>query len=318
MSYASHGHHENSFVSIHFKGVVMGMRIGGGQQAWSSQSSSVSNWQQRQQNFKALGSALQSGDLTGAQQAFATITANNPAAANNPSSPLAQIGQALQSGNLAGAQQAAQSWRGMHGAQSAVAQTKASDAASAFLKTLTPLASTSTAANDPTATNATTSTTAATPSSDQISQALMAFERNLFDSLQAQNTSASTSATTAATPAVATDPNAAATVASASATASAATPAQGTRHHHHDGGGDAQLVAELNALISQTASSTATSSTATSTAVATSTTVDPATAAPASALDQSFKNLLSSLGVTGNNASLNSFLQAMSADVQAA
>ncbi len=294
----------------------MGMRIGGGQQAWSSQSSSVSNWQQRQQNFKALGSALQSGDLTGAQQAFATITANNPAAANNPSSPLAQIGQALQSGNLAGAQQAAQSWHGMHGTQSAAAQTKASDAASAFLKTLTPLASTSTAANDPTATNATTSTTAATPSADQISQALMAFERNLFDSLQAQNTTASTSATTAATPAVATDPNAAATVASAPTTASAATPAQGTRHHHHEGGGDAQLVAELNALISQTASSTAASSTATSTA--TGTTADPVTAAPASPLDQSFKNLLSSLGVTGNNASLNSFLQAMSADVQAA
>jgi hypothetical protein len=298
----------------------MGMRIGGGQQAWSSQSSSVSNWQQRQQNFKALGSALQSGDLTGAQQAFATITANNPAAANNPSSPLAQIGQALQSGNLAGAQQAAQSWRGMHGTQSAAAQTKASDAASAFLKTLTPLASTSTAANDPTATNATTSTTAATPSADQISQALMAFERNLFDSLQAQNTTTLTPATTAATPAVATDPNAAATIASAPTTASAAPPAQGTRHHHHDGGGDAQLVAELNALISQTTSSTATSSTAMSTAAATATgtTVDPATAAPASTLDQSFKNLLSTLGVTGNNASLNSFLQAMSADVQAA
>jgi hypothetical protein len=35
-------------------------------------------------------------------------------------------------------------------------------------------------------------------------------------------------------------------------------------------------------------------------------------------LDQSFKNLLQTLGVTGNNASLNSFLQAMSANVQAA
>ena len=128
MPYASHGHHEKGFVSINFKGVVMGMRIGGGQQAWSSQSSSVSNWQQRQQNFKALGSALQSGDLAGAQQAFATITANNPAAANNPSSPLAQIGQALQSGNLAGAQQAAQTWRGQHGG--GAAQANASDAAS--------------------------------------------------------------------------------------------------------------------------------------------------------------------------------------------
>ena len=203
----------------------MGMRIGGGQQAWSSQSSSVSNWQQRQQNFKALGSALQTGDLTGAQQAFATITANNPAAANNPSSPLAQIGQALQSGNLAGAQQAAQTWRGQHGG--GAAQANASDAASAFLKTLTPLTS-----NTPTASTADTSaTTSGTPTADQMSQALMAFERNLFDSLQAQNSATTTTPSTsspAASPAAAT-----ASAAPATASAAGSAPAQGVHHHHH-------------------------------------------------------------------------------------
>jgi hypothetical protein len=38
---------------------------------------------------------------------------------------------------------------------------------------------------------------------------------------------------------------------------------------------------------------------------------------PNAGLDQSFKNLLSTLGVSGNNASLNSFLQSMSATMQA-
>ncbi len=291
----------------------MGMRIGGGQQAWSSQSSSVNNWQQRQQNFKALGSSLQSGDLAGAQQAFATIMANNPAAASNPNSPLAQIGQALQSGNLAGAQQAAQAWRGLHGGGTAGAQAKASDAASAFLKTLTPLASTPTATTDPVA------TTSTTPTNDQISQALMAFEKNLFDSLQAQNTaSISSTANASATPtATNSSPTTAAPVAT---TANATAPAQGARHHHHhDGGGDAQLAAELNALIAQTASSASSADSGTGSSLASAaTTATPANAAPATALDQSFKNLLSTLGVTGNNASLNSFLQAMSANVQAA
>jgi hypothetical protein len=34
-------------------------------------------------------------------------------------------------------------------------------------------------------------------------------------------------------------------------------------------------------------------------------------------LDQSFKSLLSTLGVTGNNASLNTFLQSMSSSISA-
>jgi hypothetical protein len=74
-------------------------------------------------------------------------------------------------------------------------------------------------------------------------------------------------------------------------------------------------------LIAQTASSAATgTATTTAAATATVTATDPAASAATSttALDQSFKNLLQTLGVTGNNASLNSFLQAMSANVQAA
>ena len=41
----------------------MGMRIGGSGAAWASQNNSVGNWQQRQQNMKALGTALQGSDL---------------------------------------------------------------------------------------------------------------------------------------------------------------------------------------------------------------------------------------------------------------
>ena len=288
----------------------MGMRIDGGHQGWYSQNSSVSNWQQRQQNFKALGSSLQSGDLAGAQQAFASLLATNPAAASNPDSPLAQIGQALQSGNLAGAQQAAQSMRGMHGMPSAANQAKADQAASAFLKTLTPVSTATASTNDPAA------TTSATPTFDQISKALMAFEKNLFDSLQAESTAANNQTASSAAPSVATDPSTTSTIASASDTA---TPAQNMKHHHHhDGGGDAQLVAELNALIAQTASSSSSndSGAGSSTASAASSSV-AANSVPTSALDDSFKNLLSTLGVTGNNASLNSFLQAMSAKVEA-
>jgi len=65
-------------------------------------------WQQ----FMQLAKAVQSGDLNGAQQAYATFTqsAAGKAAASDPNSPLAQalnqIGQSLQSGDISGAQQA--------------------------------------------------------------------------------------------------------------------------------------------------------------------------------------------------------------------
>ena len=77
-----------------------------------------SPWQQRAQDFKALQSALQSGDLSGAQQAFAALQNNqqtstqaaNPSGASSPTSQLAtdfqSLQTALQAGNLSGAQTA--------------------------------------------------------------------------------------------------------------------------------------------------------------------------------------------------------------------
>jgi hypothetical protein len=83
----------------------MGMRVGGSGAAWSAQSASVGKWQQRQQDFKALTSALTTGDLGAAQKAYATLESANGTAKSN--SPMAAIGQALQNGDLAGAQKAA-------------------------------------------------------------------------------------------------------------------------------------------------------------------------------------------------------------------
>jgi hypothetical protein len=74
-------------------------------------------------NFNALGAALQSGDLSGAQQAFTSLLQSAPttaasstasqssassgsSASSSAGADLVSLGQALQSGNLAGAQQA--------------------------------------------------------------------------------------------------------------------------------------------------------------------------------------------------------------------
>ena len=77
--------------------------------AWATQANSAPR-QQFQKELKALSSALKSGDLTSAQQAFATISAANPTL--SASSPLGLIGQALQTGNITAAQQVAQPWQG--------------------------------------------------------------------------------------------------------------------------------------------------------------------------------------------------------------
>lgn len=71
--------------------------------------------QQRDADLKQLGTALQAGDLAGAQQAFAAVQAlsQNNASANGNSFKVSQrqqdfnaIGQALAAGDLGGAQQA--------------------------------------------------------------------------------------------------------------------------------------------------------------------------------------------------------------------
>jgi DNA-binding FadR family transcriptional regulator len=72
----------------------------------TTQSAAATQWQQQQQNFKNLSTALQSGNLAAAQQAFSTMIGGTGTV--NPNSPLAQVGQALQTGDLAGAQKAMQ------------------------------------------------------------------------------------------------------------------------------------------------------------------------------------------------------------------
>jgi hypothetical protein len=64
--------------------------------------------QQRVADLQSIGSALQNGDLAGAQQAYTALASIS--SFTNPSGPLAQnfaaLGQALQNGDVAGAQQA--------------------------------------------------------------------------------------------------------------------------------------------------------------------------------------------------------------------
>jgi hypothetical protein len=70
-------------------------------------------WQQVMNDFSQVGQSLQSGDLAGAQKAFATLQEDMQNVGQSQSgqssqqqSALEQLGQALQSGDLAGAQQA--------------------------------------------------------------------------------------------------------------------------------------------------------------------------------------------------------------------
>ena len=62
-------------------------------------------------DFKSLASALQSGNLNDAQQAFTTLQQDLPqkaqaTSASSSQNPLSALGTALQSGNLTAAQQA--------------------------------------------------------------------------------------------------------------------------------------------------------------------------------------------------------------------
>src|SRR5471032_2960470 len=109
----------------------MGSRIGGVGGAGYAGAQGVNNWQQRQQNFSALNTALQSGNLDTAQKAYTSLVGNS--ANIDPSSPLGQIGAALKSGNLSAAQQTAQTLHANraqhhHGGGAAPAQSTGSGA----------------------------------------------------------------------------------------------------------------------------------------------------------------------------------------------
>ncbi|SRR5208283_1620100 len=120
----------------------------------SSSGLSSAAWQnqigQVQSDFQALGQALQSGNLTAAQQAYATLQQDLPASQSSSSTatnnPLSAIGQALQSGNLTAAQQAFAALRGHHhghhhhgGGSSAVASAVSTPAGTATATTGTAL-----------------------------------------------------------------------------------------------------------------------------------------------------------------------------------
>jgi len=93
----------------------MGMKMGGASASWASQSQGVSNTRKNQQGMKTLLQDLKSGDLKGAQQAYAALTANKPAPSS--SSPLGQIGAALQNNDLAAAQKVVDQMRSQRSAQ---------------------------------------------------------------------------------------------------------------------------------------------------------------------------------------------------------
>ncbi len=63
----------------------------------------IGKFQQGQQGFRDLASALQSGNLESAQKAFSALSSAAPNGIK-ADSPLGQIGQALEKGDLAGAQ----------------------------------------------------------------------------------------------------------------------------------------------------------------------------------------------------------------------
>ena len=79
--------------------------MGMGISSASSAASGASMWQQQKSSFSQLSSALTSGNLSAAKQAFASLSAKNPAA-SDPNSPMGKLGVALQSGNMSAAQQA--------------------------------------------------------------------------------------------------------------------------------------------------------------------------------------------------------------------
>jgi len=80
----------------------MGMRIQGGSYSAAEQM----QWQQRRQNFYALSQAISSGNLSSAKDAFAKITSQTSGGgAINPDSFLGKLGAALQSGDMTAAQQ---------------------------------------------------------------------------------------------------------------------------------------------------------------------------------------------------------------------
>ncbi len=110
----------------------MGMRIHGGGGGYASGAQDA-QWQQRRQNFDALAQAITSGNLSNANDAFAKIQASVPAGGSmNPNGFLSKIGAALQTGDITTAQQVlAARFSGLNDQSAAVGATQQAGAATA-------------------------------------------------------------------------------------------------------------------------------------------------------------------------------------------
>lgn len=164
---------------------------------------------------------------------------------------------------------------------------------SAIMQALSQLGTPSTTATPSSTANDASGSTAADPKA-----ALGAFMHDLFAALQSQDSGQSTP--------VASD-------------GSTTAPAQGQGHHHHHGGGVAAIEGKLQSLIQQLSgtgsSQPNTNADSTTTANASGTTgADSAVAT----LHNDFQNLLSSLGISGGQTTLESFLKTVSQNIQGA
>ena len=107
----------------------MGMSIHGG----SYTAAQTMQWQQRRQNFDALSQAITSGNLSGAKDALTKIKSLLPAGADiKADSFLGKLNSAVQAGDVSGAQQILASRQNQNGGQTAGnVGAQASDAAGA-------------------------------------------------------------------------------------------------------------------------------------------------------------------------------------------
>ena len=251
----------------------MGMRVGGSNAGWASyQTSSVSGWQQRQQGMKDLMSALKTGDLASAQQAFAGIKSN----ANSSNSALSKVGDALQAGDLAGAQQAAQAMHGKHGGHHRT--TDATQGASS------------------------PNTAASTGAGTDATAAFNSFIQNLEAALQQQGQT--TAGANGQGSFLLNMPPPPAAVSSASAAAPGVTTTQDFLSSRTSSAPtNAQIEASLESLIQQMSGAPGASPDATSQA--------SSTASTNNNLQKSFANLMGALGGQSSSASVTNFLQSM-------
>lgn len=328
----------------------MGMHIGSSYASMGAQSmSGTSIWQQRQQSMGALKSALQSGDLSSAQSAFASISAKMPNI--DPNSPLGQIGQALQTGDIASATKISSSWKSHTRLEGAKDQAYSSQAttdpsssfAAALINSLTQTglinasnavtASSSTSSAGASTSAATSGSAASAPSSldPAVAQSLSTFMQNLFATLQAQagaqptalspttpssaqGAAAVTSSSASSATQVASQTSASSTGLTPSTNPTGAPSSGPVRHGHHGGGhhhySEGASSSQLSANLQSLISQLgAANSTSTDLSSASATSPSASTDALAQ-LQQSFNNLSTATGSSTSSNGANNTLAA--------